>query len=329
MFYSLLKIIRKSFKSIGKKEEYFEDLIKYQEFKNNVKKNIFFPNYNPDERINKKIKIFATIPFFYNDKKIDKLIIVCNNISKISKNSKIIILTNNITKIQFYKLKSKFKKNSAPQIVVHDKLLNNRLLPWYHVSFMKNAFKNKSYTHFLYLEDDICINKKNFLYWYNSRKFLKKFNLIPGFIRTENKKNKLYAIDFVKKNRKTKLAYISISNNYHFISHKFPYQGMYLYDRTLMKEHLNSPSSNPDCGHGAFNLKFLDKRMINLDLMAKANIGLTYINVPKGFNSRIVIPYDLNKNEISTMCFIKHLSNKYSKFNNSWFGNYKVDEVIE
>ena len=62
---------------------------------------------------------------------------------------------------------------------------------------MKNAFKNKSYTHFLYLEDDICINKKNFLYWYNSRKFLKKFNLIPGFIRTENKKNKLYAIDFV------------------------------------------------------------------------------------------------------------------------------------
>ena len=39
--------------------------------------------------------------------------------------------------------------------------------------------------------------------------------------------------------------------------------------------------SNPDCGHGAFNLKYLDKRMINLDLMAKANIGLTYMMYQK------------------------------------------------
>ena len=30
---------------------------------------------------------------------------------------------------------------------------------------MKDAFKNKNYTHFLYIEDDICINKENFLYW--------------------------------------------------------------------------------------------------------------------------------------------------------------------
>ena len=104
---------------------------------------------------------------------------------------------------------------------------------------------------------------------------------------------------------------------------------MYLYDRELMKEYLNGPSSNPDCGHGAFDLKYLDKRMINLDLMAKANIGLTYINVPKGFNSRLVIPYDLNIKKLSQICFIKHLSNKYSKFENSWFGNYKVEEVID
>ena len=194
---------------------------------------------------------------------------------------------------------------------------------------MKDAFKNKNYTHFLYIEDDICINKENFLYWNNSRKILKKYHLIPGFIRTEKKNGKLYAIDFVKKNIKNKLPYIPINNNLSFISHKFPYQGMYLYDRELMKEHLEGPSSNPDCGHGAFNLKYLDKRMINLDLMAKANIGLTYMDVPKGFNSRIVIPYDLSKNEISSISFIKHLSNKYSKFKNSWFGNFKVNEVIK
>ena len=36
---------------------------------------------------------------------------------------------------------------------------------------------------------------------------------------------------------------------------------------------------------------YIDKRMINLDLMAKASIGLTYMNVPKGFESRIVVLY--------------------------------------
>ena len=82
-------------------------------------------------------------------------------------------------------------------------------------------------------------------------------------------------------------------------------------------------------GHGAFNTNFIDKRMINLDLMAKASIGLTYINVPSGFESRIVVLYNLNKKQLDEKCYINHLSNKYSKLKNSWFGNYKVGEVIE
>ena len=67
--------------------------------------------------------------------------------------------------------------------------------------------------------------------------------------------------------------------------------------------------------------------MINLDLIAKANIGLTYIKVPQGFFNRIVIPYDLNKNQINTICQINHLSNKYIK-KKSWFGNIKVKDAI-
>ena len=97
---------------------------------------------------------------------------------------------------------------------------------------------------------------------------------------------------------------------------------------TILYEHL-SEKTNVIITIDNRGLKYLDKRMINLDLMAKANIGLTYMDVPKGFNSRIVIPYDLSKNEISSISFIKHLSNKYSKFKNSWFGNFKVNEVIK
>ena len=65
----------------------------------------------------------------------------------------------------------------------------------------------------------------------------------------------------------------------------------------------------------------------NLDLMAKANIGLTYINVPRGFFNRIVIPFNLEKKQIDDMCFIQHLSNKYI-YKKSWFSNFKINDVI-
>ena len=87
---------------------------------------------------------------------------------------------------------------------------------------MKKIFKNKSFTHFLNLEDDILLNKKNFTYWINARKILKKYNLIPGFIRTEINKvnNDLYAVDFVKKNKKSILPKIKINKDISFINHE-------------------------------------------------------------------------------------------------------------
>ena len=53
---------------------------------------------------------------------------------------------------------------------------------------MKKTFVNKSHSHFMFLEDDIIINNENIYYWLFFRKILKKFKLIPGFIRYEKKK---------------------------------------------------------------------------------------------------------------------------------------------
>ena len=68
---------------------------------------------------------------------------------------------------------------------------------------MKKLYEREEITHFLYLEDDILIDKLNFNYWINSRKILKKFNLIPAFVRTEvsKKDQEVYAIDFVEKDK--------------------------------------------------------------------------------------------------------------------------------
>tara|TARA_Y100000590_G_scaffold466652_1_gene642772 strand:+ start:1429 stop:2433 length:1005 start_codon:yes stop_codon:yes gene_type:complete len=329
----LLNKLRKISKSIGKKEENLIDLITYLDFKKIAKTtNEIKSNLNIHKEIKSTIKFAATITFFYDSNKIKLLKNVCENLYKISKNSYIFILTNDIPKQKESYLKKRLKfKNCNLQIIINKNLINDRLLPWCHIPLMKKIFKNKSFTHFLNLEDDILLNKKNFTYWINARKILKKYNLIPGFIRTEINKvnNDLYAVDFVKKNKKSILPKIKINKDISFMNHKFPYQGMYLYDRILMKEHLYGPSSNPDCGHGAFNINFLDKRMINFDLMAKANIGLTYMNVPKGFLNRSVIPFNFTNNEIEDACLIKHLSNKYTNLKEkSWFGNIKVNKIF-
>ena len=324
-----LEKIRKLFKSIGKKERIIDDFITYYRF-NKIKEkfNLNENQFNKTDKNSENFKIVATIAFFFNSQKILNLKKVCKNLNELSNNVEIYIFSNGISVEQKDQLKKDLE--IEVQIISIEDIIHDRLLPWYHYNLMRKVYENTEVTHFIYLEDDILIDKENFNYWINSRKILKKFNLIPGFIRTEvnHEDKELYAIDFVKKNNFKYLPKVSIDKNYYFVNHKYPYQGMYLYDRELMKEHLFGPSSNPDCGHGAFDVNYIDPKMINLDLMAKANIGLTYVNTPYGFFNRMVSLYNKDENKIDNKCLIKHLSNKYSN-TKSWHGNIKVKDAIK
>ncbi len=328
MMIYFLERLRKFFKSIGKKENKINNFIRFKKFQKNSKDYLVNTDFIPSNEINEKVKIVASIAFFFDKDKINNLNKVCKSLNNISNQTEIYIFTNKVSSDQEEDLKNKIEVDVTIKVI--DEIVNSRLLPWYHINFMKKLYEREEITHFLYLEDDILIDKLNFIYWVNSRRILKKFNLIPAFVRTEVNKNdeEIYAIDFVKKDKLKFLPKIMINDNYYFINHTFPYQGMYLYDRELMKEHLFGPSSNPDCGHGAFNENYIDTRMINLDLMAKANIGLTYIDVPEGFFSRMTLLYDKKKSSIDNICQIKHLSNKYSN-NKSWFGNIKIRDAIQ
>ena len=325
----LLERLRKFFKSVGKKEEKINDLITNLKFKNNDNfTNFIDENFTPDKEIPDNFKLAAIIGFFYNQTKLPILSKVCESLVKISDKNEIYILTNSISPSQKEKIENEVSEKI--RIILIDEIVHNRLLPWYHLNLMRKLYDKEEITHFLYLEDDILFNKSNFNYWINSRRILRKSNLIPGFTRVEiNQNNKeLYAVDFTKKNNIKKLPKIKVNENYEFVNHKFPYQGMYLYDRELMKEHLQGPSSNPDCGHGAFDTNYIDSRMINLDLMAKANIGLTYINAPSGFFNRMVTLFNIKEKEIDNNCQIQHLTNKYANLD-SLHGNIKLKDAIK
>jgi len=200
MIIYLLERLRKFFKSLGKKEFKINDFITHKKFKKREKD--FYLNhesFKPNNEVSEKIKIVAAISFFFDKNKFLNLKKVCNGLFEISNDIKIYIFTNNISDNQKKDLTENLE--NCAEIIVIDNIVHNRLLPWYHLNMMKNLFKNEDITHFIYLEDDILIDRDNFNYWINSRKILKKYNLIPGFIRTEINEidNQLYAIDFVKK----------------------------------------------------------------------------------------------------------------------------------
>lgn len=323
-----LEKLRVIFKSLGKKEDKIKKLLILNKFnkKFNKLKNLQ-EDFNPKKKINKKIKIFAVVCFYFNKDKINNLITVCKSLIEIDRNNEINIITNKSKKYLLKMLKKEIKFNI--KIVEIKNLANDRMLPWHHINIMKKNFSRKNITHFTYLEDDILLTKTNFAYWQNSKKILKQFNLIPGFVRTEaNQKNKqTYAIDFEKKIKIKNLPKFVINKIYQFVNSQFPYQGMYLYDRELMREYLFGPISNPDFGHGAYKVEFHNKEMINLDLMAKANIGLTFYKVPNYFNNRIVILYNKINDNIDESCCIKHLTNRYANEKSS-FGNIKLKEAL-
>ena len=319
----ILNILRKLSKSLAKKEILFEELITFLKY--NKKKNYFNSVNNLSEfkdyfiniknyQILSRLKVKVCIPFYYKKNK-KNLIKVCKNLANIFSEIDLTIITNNrsfkISKDQISKkINLKFKIKMHYSSNKH----HSRMMPWEHFFIMNKEFNKKKFTHYLYIEDDIFISKKNIIYWIAARNFLKKFNLIPGFIRLElNYNKKLYAIDTYKKNKFSLKPKIFCENkNFCFINTSFPYHAMYFYDQELMREHLLGISSNPDYGHGSCDINYLNRKLINLSLLEKANVGLIYKNIPEEFLNRSVVPVKLKEKLLYKYCLIKHLSNKYT-----------------
>jgi hypothetical protein len=192
------------------------------------------------------------------------------------------------------------------------------LLTWSHLSVFQKLYTDPSITHFMYLEDDILISEENIRYWTEGREQLRQHNLFPSFLRVELKESDScwYSVDCLSRMSFGELPKIRVSEKLSFINIRYPYQGMYLYDRELMSEHLAGPSSNPDFGIWG--------------IRERAAQGLTFVNVPKGFTSRNVIPYDIGIDQIARTCFIHHVPNNYVNSDDpgNKFGRIPVGRVI-
>ncbi|QWD78218.1 hypothetical protein [Polynucleobacter sp. MWH-Svant-W18] len=253
-----------------------------------------------DQSLPKKLAIAVCCHF--NESRLIYLDRVTKEFASLGSEVLVTIVTNTSDAKELGKLNSVISgKGFEYQIFTPDTLGHPLLLTWAHFAVFKELLKDESFTHFMYLEDDTLITKENILYWLESRELLRPYSLIPSFLRVEKKANdhQWYSSDCPKPFFIYALPRIKVQENLGFINFPELYQGMYLLDRMLMQEHFQGPSYNPNFGVWG--------------IQEKAAQGVTFLNVPKGYTTRNLIPYALNDLKIDTRCLIHHLPNNYAQ----------------
>ena len=164
-----LEKLRKLFKSIGKLEFAIVDKLIF--LKNSTNKFEISDNYFDDiesKILKKKFspkKLVVVVCFFYNKKKNINLKKTINQISSYKFKKELIIITNNIDTQQRKKLKSVIDRRIKNFNIYEVKdAPDSNILPWYSINIMKNKYKNKTNTHFMFLEDDILVSNLNIFY---------------------------------------------------------------------------------------------------------------------------------------------------------------------
>ena len=309
-----LERLRVIFKSIGKLElKVIDKLVLINNSKNKgstIKDSHFIEleeKLNKSQNIPKKLVI--VICFFFNPKKISIFEKTLMNLSLYKFKKEIIILTNNLDDLQRKKIKNIIRKKIRNYSIEEiEDLPENNLLPWYSLNIMRKKIKDKKNSHFMFIEDDIIVNTSNIKYWIYFRKILKKYNLIPGFVRYEIFKKRKISVDNREKINLKNLPTISTKTKENgFVNSKYPYHAMYLMDREMMEEYLLSNSTSLDF---SFSNKFMKS---NYPIKELANISYAYLNIPQGYHNKLMIPYDKNK-KILSCCQILHNENKYTNF---------------
>lgn len=237
--------------------------------------------------------LFICIPFFYKLENLKYLKETSKHYNKLADKCYVVILTNSSLKSEINNIKKIFIDNNLNHSVRTPNIIGHPyFLPYLSLEIMK-VFYKKSFTHFMLIEDDILITKKNMEYWMRSREDISKFDdsFYPSFIRIEkNYKNKFVYSDHKKRYFKFLLPNFKTDNNV-YINLPKNYQGMYLYDRKLMDEYLTTDANNPDFGKH--------------HIREKANIALSFFNVKKFFFSRNILLMD--NHNLDKDCYIVHL----------------------
>ena len=183
-------------------------------------------------------------------------------------------------------------------------LADPRLLPWCHKPFIADTFlaPDSPYDLFLYLEDDLLFGMNNLIYWLAARAALAPFQRLPGFVRYEwnEADRRLYAVDAVTTvdlMHQRPLA----CGDWRFVQPDYPYDALYLLDRTLAERHCLGPAFDHQRSRAVSSWADLER----------AALGPRYDDLPPGMGVRTVVPVLPDSLAPAPECCIHHLPDTY------------------
>ena len=268
------------------------------------------------------------ITFFFRSERLRHLYWVLRNIGELPcREVKIHIFTqiDDVDRLSEIENISQQVLNPNFSLIVHsvDVSDNPQSLTWAHKNTLREEFNKNKFDYYIYLEDDIRFTAANLGYFIENRDELKDRCLIPGFVRVEYhyKNNELHWAD----NTEIEIAYLDAGMNFVrvrdkiFVSHKFPYAAMFVFDNELCEEYFRSDASDLN---NSLNLS-------QWGISERSAMGLTWSNIPTGFSSRIVIPVMDTSGLIYPFCLVDHLPSNYA---NSWrsdmLGHYRLTDSL-
>ncbi len=196
------------------------------------------------------------------------------------------------------------------------------LLPWAHKHLISDRFLNKgsSFTHFIYVEDDILTSFDNFCYFVKYREALKDKRLIPSFQRIEynDADNRLYLVDQIGVGDFSYRNRVDV-DGYAFVNLDYPYNAMFILDRELALEYVESPS---------FDRVRSKVVRPDWDVATRAAMGLCFENPPPGFTTRYVSPVDPSTLTTPYWSWVYHAPNNYTKDRLKPFSKTRTDQLF-
>jgi hypothetical protein len=269
------------------------------------------------------MKIIAIVTFFFKYERLSILKNTLKSLANIDSNISIFITTNT-SDINLLNLINELT-NININIVSFVDLINPWYLTWAHKQIMREKISDFDY--FLYLEDDIEVRSENFEYWIENRKLLSPLGFYPSFVRVEfsNYLQKWVSTDNIKHISISYAPRINIHNSTkQYINLSNPYQGMFLYDKELMEEHLSSTTSEVNITVGLNS----DLPQWGGGVAEYANIALDYTNVPSGFISRNIVRFYEKFKILDPNSFIHHLTNSYANNPKEQFGKIPLETLL-
>ena len=157
------------------------------------------------------------------------------------------------------------------------------------------------------MEDDTQVSWRSMKAWARATPALAQLNLTYGFYRTEISPftGELVMMDITMTHSVSQSHTLQVPGQGSFIELPQPYFGMWLATRTALKQFMRHPTWKKEVAlraptpHGGYYPE-------------RSTWYFQYVNVPKGFTTRSVVPYNPKSNVLAPEARIVHLRNGYS-----------------